>query len=81
MSAPVYHSGTIFLAPEAMEDVLIEAHPGMSMRDYFAAAALTGLLAQSQGSATVSDPAIGAKYAYTLADAMLAARAAADGGA
>lgn len=50
---------------------------GMSLRDYFAAKAMQGLLAQSIGTALRSDPVDGARYAYQMADAMLAARAAA----
>jgi hypothetical protein len=48
--------------------------PGMTLRDYFAAKAVVGLLAQACGTAMGSDPAIGAKYAYDMADALLAAR-------
>lgn len=47
---------------------------GMTLRDYFAAKALQGLLAQSGGSAFRSDRDDGAKYAYEMADAMLKAR-------
>ena len=47
---------------------------GMSLRDYFAAKAMQGLLAQSCGTAFGSDPIHGAQYAYQMADAMLAAR-------
>ncbi len=47
---------------------------GMTLRDYFAAKAMQGLLAQSLGTALESDPILGAQYAYRVADAMLAAR-------
>ena len=47
---------------------------GMSLRDYFAAKAMRGLLAQSLGTALESDPILGAQYAYRVADAMLAVR-------
>ena len=47
---------------------------GMSLRDYFAAKAMQGLLAQSCGTAFGIDPIHGAQYAYQMADAMLAAR-------
>lgn len=52
-------------------------HPegGMSLRDYFAARAMNGLLAQSVGTAYGSDPVLAAEYAYEMADAMLAERA------
>lgn len=45
-----------------------------SLRDEFAAKAMQGLLAQSLGCATGSDPVHGARYAYAMADAMLKAR-------
>jgi len=48
--------------------------PGMTLRDYFAGQALVGLLAQSNGTATISPHDEGAKYAYEMADAMLEAR-------
>jgi hypothetical protein len=47
---------------------------GMTLRDYFAAKAMEGLLAQSCGTAMGSDPIHGAQYAYAMADAMLKAR-------
>ena len=51
-----------------------EAVGGATLRDYFAAKAMQGLLAQSLGTALGSDPILGAQYAYRVADAMLAAR-------
>ena len=46
---------------------------GMSLRDYFAAAALQGFMAaHTSGGCLVDD--LYAKYAYDLADAMLKAR-------
>ena len=48
--------------------------PGATLRDYFAAKAMQGLLAQSCGTALGSDPIHGAQYAYQMADAMLEAR-------
>lgn len=47
---------------------------GVSIRDYFAAKALQGLLAQSGGNAMGSDLGLGAVWAYQMADAMLEAR-------
>lgn len=47
---------------------------GMTLRDYFAAKAMQGLLAQSGGSACGSPHDVGAAYAYAMADAMLAER-------
>ena len=47
------------------------AQPGMSLRDYFAAKALTGLLANS-GALSLT-PGEHARTAYRIADAMLKA--------
>lgn len=51
-----------------------EAANGMTLRDYFAAKALQGLLAQSGGNAIGSDYGLGAVWAYQMADAMLESR-------
>ena len=50
------------------------SYSGMTLRDYFAAKAMQGLLAQFQGCANGCDPAHHAKWAYEMADAMLKAR-------
>ena len=55
-------------------DDILGYNRGMSLRDYFAAKAVQGLLAQSCGTALESDPSRGAQYAYAIADAMLKAR-------
>jgi hypothetical protein len=47
---------------------------GMSLRDYFAAAALQGLLAHVIGVANAKNELDYAKRCYQYADAMLAAR-------
>ena len=47
-------------------------HLGMTMRDYFAAKALAGILASNDEI----DPGAAAKISYRFADAMLAARGA-----
>jgi len=47
---------------------------GMTLRDYFAAAALTGLLAHVIGVARARDERDYAKRCYEYADAMIAAR-------
>jgi hypothetical protein len=52
--------------------------PGMTLRDYFAAAALQGMLADSQCNGPVEGYA---NDAYQYADAMLAERAKTKGGA
>lgn len=59
------------------EDYQTDSAPGqqgMSLRDYFAAKAMQGVVAQALGTALMSDPAIAAVYAYRTADAMLEAR-------
>lgn len=58
---------------ESWEDI---HYPGMSLRDYFAAAALTGLIAKPD----MSWPSDAAEASYRIADAMLAARASETGG-
>lgn len=49
----------------------VAQHYGMSRRDYFAAAALTGILSSKRGGC--DGPLDDAKKAYQYADAMLAA--------
>ncbi len=46
----------------------------MSLRDYFAAKAMQGLISQSLGTALGSEPKIGAIYAYAMADEMIKER-------
>lgn len=48
---------------------VLSAHPGMTLRDYFAAAALANPYAASE-----SCPKLAARWAYDVADAMLAER-------
>lgn len=50
----------------------VAASPGMALRDYFAAAALTGFLASDRRS--TSDEDVISESAYKLSDAMLEAR-------
>lgn len=47
---------------------------GMSLRDYFAAAALTGICVSDKFIRTKENTAGNAIWAYEIADAMLAAR-------
>lgn len=78
MTAPaVDDGGPAFPAPEAGRQHFSDpaAYIGMSLRDYFAAKAVQGLLAQSMGTAFGSDPIYAAQHAYTTADAMLKERA------
>lgn len=65
---PCYERGSAGAGPLELTD------PGMTLRDYFAAKAMQGLLAQSCGTAMGGDPINGAQYAYAMADAMLKAR-------
>jgi hypothetical protein len=51
-----------------------DVYAGMTLRDYFAAAALQGMLADIQCNAPFSD-SDAANDAYKIADAMLAERA------
>lgn len=60
----------------------MEAHPGMSLRDYFAAQALAGWMASDHAGGQLSDGTTiehfrgeMARNFYTWADAMLAERA------
>ena len=46
----------------------------LTRRDRFAMSAMCGLIAQSNGTALSSTPAIGADFAYRMADAMELAR-------
>jgi hypothetical protein len=46
---------------------------GLSLRDYFAAAALTGFMANTKRPTTIAID--DAEWCYTIADAMLKARA------
>jgi hypothetical protein len=48
-------------------------HPGLSIRDYFAAKAMQGNLA-SMVEGQEFDPSMGAEWAYKVADAMLKSR-------
>ena len=50
-----------------------ELHYGMSLRDYFAAAALTGMLASTDTCEIVVKKSM-VQFAYKMADAMIAER-------
>lgn len=70
MADTINDGGPAFpLHPDIRDD---EPHAGMSMRDYFAAAALQGMLANAHP--VQSDEHMFARDAYTVADAMLKAR-------
>ena len=57
--------------PEIREQ---EPHAGMKLRDYLAAKAMQGAIADSCGVHTALDPAIHAVWAYQMADAMVKER-------
>lgn len=73
MSAPINDGGPAF--PVAMNEIS-GAYCGMTLRDWFAGQALTGiLLAPGQlGVEAQNDPEKAAAWSYVQADAMLAAR-------
>ena len=52
-------------------DRILSHHPGMTLRDYFAAGAITGICGNSSVDYNVPDAAA---LAYEIADAMLEAR-------
>ena len=64
MSQPINYVAPVFPTPAGTQH-----NDGMTLRDYFAAAALQGNLIEP----TVTNDQV-AKYAYSLADAMLKAR-------
>ena len=67
------NGGPAFARPASSIDrESFRAQTGATMRDYFAAAAMQGLLASGDGD-TLSAEAV-ARNAYTIADAMLARR-------
>jgi hypothetical protein len=68
MSHKINDGGQAFPRAVQFDDAFINGH-GMTLRDYFAAAALQGNLIEP----TASNDEI-AKYAYSLADAMLKAK-------
>jgi hypothetical protein len=65
--------GGLYFPTEA--ELAQELAEGMTPRDYFAAAAITGLLASPRLSEEADCSAV-AKTAYVMADAMLKARSA-----
>ena len=69
MSVPINDGGQAFPRAVQFDDAFISGH-GMTLRDYFAAAALQGILANGGGSWDEHD----AKHAYLCADAMIKAR-------
>lgn len=71
--------GHVFPTGDFSESGFSYQHPGMSLRDYFAAAAMNGLVSNNIADRLISNPydylpMCYAKAAYSIADAMLAAR-------
>jgi hypothetical protein len=62
-----------FPEAEYWDEKLIGQIPGMTLRDYFAAAVMQGLCART--GAAIAAPGAGAEAAYAVADAMIAQRA------
>ena len=74
MSNQINDGGPAFPSPPSQHsNGFYSTGNGMTLRDYFAAAALQGLMAaHTSGGCLVDD--LYAKYAYDLADAMLKQR-------
>ena len=67
--------GSAFPSTQYVSGISPTGHSvGMTLRDYFAAKAMQGLLAQRLGTALSSTVETAADYAYAMADAMLKAR-------
>jgi len=67
VSEPINNGGPAFPTPPG-----VQHNDGISMRDYFAAAALQGLMSKVKPEAHWED--YRAKWSYEAADAMLKAR-------
>jgi hypothetical protein len=65
--------GPAFPIPNDDRPGAYEAHPGMTLRDWFAGQALVGINSWSPGSKPM-DPAARAEWCYEQADAMIAER-------
>lgn len=73
MSNDIKDGGPAFPIPLDDRPGAYEAHPGMTLRDYFAAKAMQALIAEHDFGAEPRDLLV-ARLAYLMADAMLAAR-------
>lgn len=68
--------GHAFPTSEFYDEKLVGVQEGMSLRDYFAGQALTGIIASYSGSDLPLPPTkIAAASAYDFADALVAERA------
>ena len=65
---PAFPSKTLTGASTALHDIY---HPGMSLRDWFAGMALSGIMISAPDDSELLDDDI-AKWAYDIAEAMLA---------
>lgn len=81
MSDPIKDGGPAFPTAGRSENEQSECgtiHNGMTLRDYFAAKALNGILSLTPGffgeNKALTDTLLAAETAYLYADAMLAAR-------
>ncbi|WP_063923111.1 hypothetical protein [Cupriavidus basilensis] len=76
MTKPINDGGQAFPLPVTFDrnGHACEAYPGMTLRDYFAAKAMGGMLADPNVKLDGNLPTQLAELAYTVADAMLAAR-------
>lgn len=74
---PLSGNDPAFPTPDQRDPVtgegIMQGSPGLSRRDYFAAAALTGLLAYPEAHLNCGTAPDAARTAYELADAMIAA--------
>jgi hypothetical protein len=68
---PAFPSGLI--DPSTPDDAVQSLHNGMTLRDYFAAKAMQGFMA-NKSNPLHFNPDDDAQYAYAIADAMLKAR-------
>lgn len=66
--------GPAFPDPGPADDSYVNWNHGMSLRDYFAAQALIGILAARNGFLVDVGTTNAAPWAYQIADAMLAER-------
>lgn len=62
----------VYQASDGKGNISTHVHPGMTLRDYFAVAALQGMLAENGGGAMHNKEL--ASVAYDIADEMLIAR-------
>ena len=71
---PVHPVNFMDFQPTTGEQVVREQHNGISLRDWFAGQALAGFCANSDPQLSNATASAIAKWAYEIADAMLAAR-------